>query len=70
MFVGFNKSVVIDGNKITEAIRAFDELGVDKYEFVELGLGKSNVFCVMFRCNKKTLKKFLTKVRVRYISVK
>lgn len=64
----FNKSVVVSGEKVIETIRAFNELGVNEYEFVELGLGKSELFCVAFRCNKKTFYKFISKVRVEYIS--
>ena len=70
MFAEYNKSVVIDGSKITDTIRAFNELGVNKYEFVELGLGKSELFCVSFKASKKTFVKFLTKIRVNYISVR
>ena len=70
MFAEYNKSVVIDGEKMMDTIRAFNELGINKYEFVELGLGKSNLFCVSFRASKKTFVKFLTKIRVNYISVR
>ena len=70
MFAEYNKSVVIDGDKLLDTIRVFNELGISKYEFVELGLGKSNVFCVAFRASKKTFNKFLARVRVNYISVK
>ena len=70
MFAEYNKSVVIDGDKLTDTIRVFNELGINKYQFVELGLGKSNLFCVAFRASKKTFVKFLTKIRVNYISVR
>ena len=70
MFAEYNKSVVIDGEKMMDTIRAFNELGINKYEFVELGLGKSNLFCVSFRASKKTFVKILTKIRVNYISVR
>ena len=70
MFAEYNKSVVVDGSKITDTIRAFNELGINKYEFVELGLGKSELFCVSFKANKKAFSKFLTKIRVNYISVR
>lgn len=70
MFAEYNKSVVIDGSKVTDTIRVFNELGVSKYEFVELGLGKSELFCVSFKANKKTFNKFLARVRVNYISVR
>lgn len=68
LFGNFNKSVVIEGEKLNDTIRAFNELGINKYELVELGLGKSGLWCVMFKTNKKTFNKFLTKVRVNYIS--
>lgn len=70
MFGKFNKSVVISDDKVADTVRAFGELGIDKYEFVELGLGKTGLFCVAFKANKKTFVEFLTKVRVNYISVR
>lgn len=68
LFGNFNKSVVIDGNKLNDTIRAFNELGINEYEFIELGLGNTGLWCVMFKAKKKTFYKFLTKVRVNYIS--
>lgn len=64
----FNRVVVISEEKVADTIRAFDRLEIDKYEFVELGLGNSGVWSVSFNCNKKQFVKFIGMVRVEYIA--
>ena len=68
MFKKFNKCVVLNENKLSACIRAFQELGINEYEFVELGLGKSGVWCVSFKSNRKQFNKFIGRVRVNYIA--
>lgn len=68
LFGKFNRSVVIANDKMVDTVRALNELGISEFEFAELGLGKSGLWCVMFHCKKKTFVEFLTKVRVEHIS--
>lgn len=68
MFDKFNRVVVVDEEKIMDCMHAFNELEIDRYELVELGLGKSGVWCVAFKCNKKDFNKFIGRVRVNYIA--
>ncbi len=68
LFGKFNRSVVISSDKLNDTIRAFNKLGIDEYQFVELGLGNSGLWCVEFKAKKKSFEKFLTMIRVNYIS--
>lgn len=68
LFGKFNRSVVINDEHMVDAVRALNELGISEFEFAELGLGKSGLWCVMFHSKKKAFAKFLTKVRVEHIS--
>lgn len=68
LFGKFNRSVVINNDKMIDAVRALNELGISEFEFAELGLGNTGMWVCMFHCKKKTFAKFLTKVRVEHIS--
>ena len=63
-----NKRVVVSDKKLADAFCALQELDVKDYEIFHLGIGKHGNWMVAFAASKKTFYKFLTMVRVEYIS--